>query len=172
MHLPRAAVALTLLFALTGNDDSDTFDRTVTALSAGAAQHNRPGRRLRDAGLALMAIGAKPIEGEDLGERWSKGARAPAYRDRALGPGYRAISLEGGKTAHFEQVFLAGRKAQVALVSLDQATFQIEVSDDQGARQCAGTGGRCAWTPLWTTRFRIDIANRSNRSGTSYLVVQ
>ena len=178
MILPRAARALTFvvapfcLFMLMGNGDADAFERTLTALAIGWAQHERPGHRLRDAGLALVAIGAKPIEGEDLGERWSKGAHAPAYRDRALGPGYRAISLEGGRTVHFEQVFFAGRKAQVALVPFDQATFQIEVSDDHGARQCAGNGGRCAWTPLWTTRFRIDVANRSKRAGTSYLVVQ
>jgi hypothetical protein len=172
MHLHRTALVTTLLFALLGNGDETAFDRTLTALSIGAAEHDRPGHRLRDAGVALVAIGAKPIETEDLGQRWSKGAKAPAYRDRALGPGYRAISLAKGGTAHFEQTFMAGRKAQVALVPLDQATFQIEVSDDQGARQCAGTGGRCAWTPLWTTRFRIDVANRSDRNGTSYLVVQ
>lgn len=172
MRPTLATMATAVLFILMGNGDSSAFDRTLTALASGAAQHERSGHRLRDAGLALIAIGARPLEGEDLGERWSNGAKAPAYRDRALGPGYRAISLAGGGTAHFEQVFLAGRKAQVALVQLDQATFHIEVTDDLGARQCTGTGGRCAWTPLWTTRFRIDVANRSVHPGTSYLVVQ
>ncbi len=172
MQLPRAAIALTILAALIGNGDSDAFDRTVTALSVGAAQHDRPGRRLRDAGIALITIGAKPIDGEDLGQQWSKGVLPPAYRDRALGPGYRSVTLGRGRTAHFEQVFLAGRRAQVALVPLDQSAFRVEVSDDQGSRQCIATVGRCTWVPLWTTRFRIDVVNVANLAGTSFLVMQ
>jgi hypothetical protein len=166
----RTLFGMLLMLTLTANDESDAFDRTITALHNGLAAHGRPGQRVREAGATLVAVGARPIAGDDLAVRWSKGSELSRYRDRALGPGYRAVSLDGGRT---EQVFLAGQRAHVALVSLDHTAFTLEVSDDQGVKQCQrGTSNRCVWIPLWTTRYRIDVVNPGTRPGNNYLVMQ
>lgn len=173
MRLFRISIGVPLLLILLANGDQSAFDRTLVALAAGAAVNNGDGHRLRDAGLTLLINGANPIEGEDLGKKWSKGTARVLYRDRALGPGYRAVSLNAGSVAHFEQVFFAGQRAQVALVPLANLTFQLDVTDDQGDPQCSsGLANRCAWTPIWTTRYRIAVTNKTSRSGAGYLVMQ
>lgn len=174
MRIGFVVLAVPAAIALLGNGEDGPFDRTIAALTSGAAERDNPGNRLRTAGTTLLMLGAKPIEGEDLGVRWSKGAkRSPPYRNRALGPGYRSVSLARGDAAHFEQVFLAGQRARVALVPFNQSQFRLEVSDDEGNRQCTvSTAMRCSWIPLWTTRYRIDVLNTGEKSGSSYLVVQ
>ena len=174
MRIRLGFLAIPAAIALLANGDEGPFDRAVAALTSGAAELGRPGTRLREAGTTLLVLGAKPIAGEDLGVRWSKGAKLPPpYRNRALGPGYRSVSLARGDAAHFEQVFLAGQRAQVALVPFNQSEFRLDVSDDRGSRQCAvPTAMRCSWIPLWTTRYRIDVVNIGKRPGTSYLVMQ
>lgn len=174
MRIGLGLLAVPAALALLANADEGSFERTVAALTSGAEQAGKPGDRLRAAGTTLLMLGAKPIDGDDLGMRWSKGAKQnPPYRNRALGPGYRSVSLARGDAAHFEQVFLAGQRAQVALVPFNQSEFRLAVSDDQGGMQCAvPTAMRCSWIPLWTTRYRIDVVNTGKMPGISYLVMQ
>ena len=174
MRIGLGLLAIPATLALLANAEVGPFERTVAALTSGTATGGQPGDRLRAAGTTLLLLGAKPIEGEDLGLRWSKGAKLPPpYRRRALGPGYRSVSLARGDAAHFEQVFLAGQRAQVALVPFNQSEFRLEVSDDQGSKQCAVPAAmRCSWIPLWTTRYRIDVVNTGKKPGSSYLVMQ
>ena len=161
-----AALALLLVAA----DSADDFARTVSALASGVAGR-APADRAR-AGRTLLAIGARPLDGDDLGQRWARKQAAP-YRDRALGPGYRTVSVAPGSTMHFEQTFLAGQRAQVAVVALDRARFALAVKDDEGAVSCAAPpGGRCSWVPLWTTRYGIDVSNPGRATGRYYMVVQ
>ena len=161
-----AALALLLIAAATADD----FARTVSALASGTTTRSRA-TRVR-AGRLLLAIGARPLEGNDLGNTWA-GNQAMRYRDRALGPGYRTVTVMPGRTAHFEQTFLAGQRAQVAIVALDRARFALAIKDDEGAVSCAAPpGGRCSWVPLWTTRYGIDVSNTGRATGRYYMVVQ
>ena len=156
---------------LVAASSSDDFARTVDALSASAEAPGTPAER-QATGRILLAAGAHPIEGEDLARNWA-GGTASRYRDRALGPAYRTIAVTPGGVAHFEQTFLAGQRAQIAIVPLDRARFALSVKDDQGASACsAPPGGRCSWMPLWTTRYGIDITNPGRATGRYYMVLQ
>ena len=156
---------------LIGASAPDDFSRTVDALAAGVSSQGQA-MRTRAAGQALLATGARPLEGDDLAKRWA-GNGAPRYRDRALGPGYRTVAVTAGGTAHFEQTFLAGQRAQIAIVPLNHALFALSVKDDQGSVSCAAPpSGRCAWVPLWTARYAIDVVNPGRTTGHYLMVVQ
>lgn len=161
-----AAIALLLIAAAS----ADEFARTVAALASGVAATGKSDR-VR-AGRVLLATGAVPLDGDDLANSWA-GSRTLSYRDRALGPGYRTVAVMAGGTAHFEQTFLAGQRAQVAIVALDRARFTLAVRDEEGAVSCvAPPSGRCSWMPLWTTRYGIDVSNPGRMPGRYYMVVQ
>ena len=160
----RAILVASLLVAASLPDD---FARTVDALAAGGRATSR-----HTAGRTLLATGARPVDGDDLGRKWA-GPVASPYRDRALGPAYRTVAVAPGGTAHFEQTFLAGQRAQIAIVPLERARFALSVRDDQGALSClAPPGGRCSWMPLWTTRYGIDVRNPGSAIGRYYMVFQ
>ena len=175
-------------FLLLGADNGSDFDRVVSALKAGETAEAIGGRKqaatLRIAAATLVAAGARPVEGtENLASRWrsaatrvdpAHGGAVADYRDRALGPAYRTINLPGGGKAVFEQVFLAGQRARVSVVSVSNSDFQLTVNDDDNHRVCSNTttGNRCEWVPSWTTRFSVNISNPGESSGIYYLVIQ
>ena len=166
-HLVILAAALLPLLAAA---DADDFARTVAALNAGAVATTQATRAR--AGRSLLASAARPLDGNDVGKNWA-GISTTRYRDRALGPGYRTVAVAPGQTAHFEQTFLAGQRAQIAIVALDRARFTLAVKDDEGAMFCATPlSGRCSWMPLWTTRYGIDVGNPGRETGRYYVVVQ
>lgn len=151
----------------------DDFDRTVAALAAGASDHPKPGRNLREAAATLAAAGARPVETEDLRLAWSRGAPTRPLRGRALGPGYRRMLLEPHSSLRLEQTFLAGQRAQIEIVAWDHASFQLEVKDDEGKAVCVTTRTtKCTWLPAWTTRYRVDLTNPGTKAGTYFLVFQ
>lgn len=153
--------------------DADDFDRAVVALGAGASNHPPSARRLRAAGATLAAIGARPVETEDLALAWQKGAAAVPLRGRALGPAYRRMLLEPRTSLRLEQTFLAGQRAQIEVVAWNHASFQLEVKDDEGKPVCITTrSAKCTWLPAWTTRYRVDLSNPSANAGTYFLVIQ
>ena len=161
-----AALGLMLVAAVSADD----FGRVVDALTSGAAARGKA-ERVR-AGRVLLAVGARALDGDDLATGWA-GNRTLPYRDRALGPAYRTVVVKSGGTAHFEQTFLGGQRAQIAIVAIDRAPFTLAVKDDEGALSCAAPpGGRCAWMPLWTTRYGIDVRNPGRATGRYYMVVQ
>ncbi len=130
---------------------------------------------MRQAARSLQAAGTTPVDGsEDLAQRWHAGSAAVApYRDRALGPAYRTVSVPPGGTARFEQIFLAGRQARVAVVAVRRSSFDLSVSNDDDTTVCSGiAAGGWDWVPLWTTRFSLKLKNARPSAETYYLVAQ
>lgn len=175
MTRPICTAALLLLVAAAPMDDG--FDRAVDALTAGSHAAARGDRtRLQAAAAALRSSGARPVAGDDVASLWLRGThgREPLpERDRALGPGYRALRLDGGDSATFEQTFLAGQRARIAVIPMQGSTFALSVSDGS-ARACDGSPShpRCDWVPSYTARFTIRIANPDVRRGQYFVVVQ
>jgi hypothetical protein len=180
-------LASATIFLLADASQSD-FDRVIAALKAGEAAETAGGLKqaatLRTAAAALVSAGARPVEGsENLARRWQSAATRldpahdsiiPEYRDRALGPAYRTVTLPGGGKAVFEQVFLAGQRARVSVVSVSSNDFELTVNDDDNRRVCSksATGDICEWVPLWTTRFSVRIVNSTKNNGIYYLVIR
>lgn len=140
------------------------------------------------AAQALEALGAAPAEGQaDLATQWTLEARAQgvatsrlAFRGRALGPAYRRGFLAGGGTVTVRQLFLAGQRAQISVAQSDRAgssdRLSIRVRDGAGGTLCDKRVGPpqvdCAWLPLFTDRYAIEIANGGNRPAAFYLIVR
>lgn len=162
---------LLVLALIGGTAVADDFTRVVDAVTSG---DSRSAAVRRHAGEALAALGARPASGTpDLAKLWGAGA-PPAYRDRALGPAYRIIAVVPGGSARFDQVFLAGQRARVAVVAHGAAPARVAVTDDDGLQQCGPRDpvGHCDWVPLWTTRFRIELQNPGIRAASYTVVVQ
>jgi len=164
-------IVMLILALVAGAEPADDFTRVVDAIARGGSA--RPAAR-RDAARALAAAGAHPVDGtHDLAAAWGA-MRTPPYRDRALGPGYRQIAIGGGSSARFEQVFLAGQRARVAVVMHGNAAVRLAVTDDDGQPQCGARehAGRCDWVPLWTTRYRIELQNPGSAIASYTVVVE
>lgn len=162
----RAAAVLAALCL--GNTEEDPVDRVVSALQQGLQSHAAQHR----AAAVLAATGAQPLEGtRNLQAAWARRGAA-VFRNRALGPAYRLIELGGGEEVHFEQTFLAGQRAHVAISEPGSGQFSLVIIDEGGQPQCATTGRDCSWMPLWTARFRITVRNQSGQRGRSFLVLQ
>ena len=147
----------------------DAFTRVIEALSAAdtSAGREAAARVLRDAS-------ARPLEQtDDLAVRWQApgAAPAPAWRDRALGPGYRVVAIRPGGKVSFEQLFLAGQRARVAVLARPRGAFALSVTDDDGTQQCGGAPN-CDWVPVWTTRYRIVLDNRGPTEVSYTIVMQ
>jgi hypothetical protein len=170
---------------LVANRAPDAFDRVVVGISAGIAAERRGNiGAMREAAEILRREGAAPTSASpDVAARWldksgvgdarTRVVHAP-YRDRALGAGYRMIALAAGATVQFDQTFLAGQRARVAVVPLTKADFSLSIRDDDGQSVCAATPlkSRCDWVPVWTTRYAIRIANPGKTKSDYYVVVQ
>jgi hypothetical protein len=175
----KAALLIAAVLLVGAAPEDDAFERAVSAIARGS--HAAAGRQLpglRVAARDLRASGAAPADGrEDLAARWLRDSHAkmlPAERDRALGPGYRVLGLASGKAAQFEQTFLAGQRARVAVVALRAADFAVTVEDDDHQTVCSGSPrqARCDWVPGYTARFRIGIRNPGAAVGQYYVIVQ
>lgn len=173
----RAALGLAMLAA--GNAAPDAFDRARAALMNADRATTRGDRSgLVDSARALLASGAAPQSGTpDLARRWlgeSRGNTASAYRDRPLGPGYRTIDLARGESARFDQIFLAGQRARVAVVPLGRARYTMKIVDDAQQNVCAASSARapCDWVPSFTTRFSIEVRNAGAARANFVVVVQ
>lgn len=170
---------LLALMPLIGNGPPDAFDSAIAALKSGFSLESKgPSPALRRAAARLSASGAHGLDpSDDLVARWlgsTKQTRSAVFRNRALGPAYRRVTLNGGLTAHFEQVFLAGQRARVAIIPVDNAAFGLVVADDSGQSICAPkpVEGPCDWVPLYTSRFSIDLKNHSAKTASYVLVMQ
>ncbi|MES2988825.1 MAG: hypothetical protein V4808_13040 [Pseudomonadota bacterium] len=173
--LPLALI-LALATAETPTDSaSAAIARGATAEAAG------DGRGMLAAARTLEALGAAPRSGEaDLAAYWRAQALArgvkdklPPVRGRALGPAYSRGSLSPGATLSTEQVFLAGQKAEVALVPQPGRNLAITVVLKERsicARASAGPRIKCDWIPTFTDRVQIRITNSGRVSALYYLV--
>lgn len=156
-----------------------------TLLEGEAAQSSGDHAALLDRVQSLVALGAKPAEGqEDLAARWTREARdhgvtgtTPDFRGRALGPAYRRGSLVPGASLVMRQLFLGGQRAQIFVAPAARAAnLSIRVQGADGATLCAKPVGGpqvdCAWMPLFTDRFNIVIENGGSAPASFYLVVR
>ncbi len=171
--LSATALSAMLIAASPGDD---LFEQAALALAKGVRAEVRGGRAaLHQAGAVLAATGAQPIDGQpDLAQRWQGRSAPPPMRNRTLGPAYRSISLAGGASAQFDQVFYAGQHARAALVPTSGSGFTLTVRDDQQAAVCTASprNSRCDWVPTYTTRFRIEIRNAAKGLGEVFLIVR
>ena len=180
--MTRRSMGFAILFSalLIGNAAPDSFDRAVGALSSGSRAVTRGDRvTLVASAKALVESGATPQAGEkDIARSWLERAHAKVphatYRDRPLGPGYRTIGLPRGASAHFDQVFLAGQRARVAVVPLRPARFTMKIVDDAQQNVCDASSPRalCDWVPSFTTRFGIEVRNAGSAPASFVVVVQ
>lgn len=174
---PLVLLAIAVLLTA-ATSAADPFDRAVQALGRGDSAARSGNRKLlARAAAALRASGAAPIGGEDVAARWRHLAgvgASPVERDRALGPGYRDLGLPGGGSARFNQTFLAGQRARIAVVPMGRANYAMIVTGDDEAIVCHASPGhdQCDWVPTYTARFKIELRNPGRAQGKYYLVVQ
>lgn len=165
--------------------NSSTVMRTADAIALGEAgeRSNDPATLARAAGI-LDALGARPTgesEEEDLARKWIDLAVAqdpnisvPVYRGRALGPAYRKGTVSAGSDVTMQQIFLAGKKASVALVPVSKNILSISVENGAGERLCYRTvfekPDSCEWLPLFTDRFLIRVITKVRKPVRYYLI--
>ncbi|WP_181443509.1 hypothetical protein [Porphyrobacter sp. YT40] len=151
-------VAADLAAAAQAEEDAD-----VPALTAAIT-------RLRNRGVAPQGS-----EAEASLARWSAAAGVdPApLRGRALGPGFQRGTLAPGEERGLEQLFFAGKPAEIALSGESGARLRLTLLDAKNRVVCEhdpGLGRSCRFTPLFSQRYRIEIANGGQKRA-SYFVV-
>ncbi len=180
MRAVASGLAVVGAIALCAATPETSFGRVAAALAAGSVAEAVGDRgALRDAASLLVSAGAVPADGEeDLSRRWGSAQSTsprpvPTYRDRALGPAYRALSLPAGSAAIFQQTFLAGQRARIAVIGVRRSDFLLSVTDDGDVKICETTSrAACDWVPPWTTRFKLRVVNSGKVPGTYYLLIQ
>ncbi|HMN53808.1 MAG TPA: hypothetical protein PKC32_06405, partial [Sphingopyxis sp.] len=99
---------------------------------------------------------------------------APPVRGRALGPGYVRGTLAPGAAGRMDQLFLSGQAATVAANSRPQKHLRLKIFDGAGQLVCDRSPAHvrdCRFTPVFTQRYRIEIANGGAATAHYYLVV-
>jgi hypothetical protein len=145
------------------------------------AEQAGDGRAMLAAARRLEALGARPApDGENLAQHWRRLARArgvkdptPPVRGRALGPAYARGVLAPGRSFATEQLFLAGQKAEVALVPQRgrSLAFRLEAGEKRICERTAqAPRASCAWLPVFTSRVAIRVLNPS-RDSVAYVLV-
>ncbi|MEH6660049.1 MAG: hypothetical protein V7679_00250 [Parasphingorhabdus sp.] len=164
--------------------DASAVMRTADAIVAGQlGAKNSDAKALRTAAQTLESLGARPDDDQEnnLSKSWSEQASTidpsttpPVYRGRALGPSYKKGMVSATARVSIDQIFLAGRKASVALVPASPKPMSIEISDGQGKNICtrhtSSKPANCEWLPLFTERYKINIRTSESRPVTYYLV--
>jgi hypothetical protein len=177
--------ALALASAAAAQDDvtgliPDLGERVALAL---ASAQSAQGRSDRDGLAQALGVidrsGARPLDG------WRGNDPVPAWRalvpaDQAplrgspLGPGYRAGKAMPGRSESFEQVFLSGKKASIALSTPGDSPLTLQVLDADRRPVCSTVDPRraCRWIPLFTQRYVIEVRNSGSRVADYFLVVE
>ncbi len=159
-------------------------DEIAAALAAGeAAVARHDGDALMAAADALALTRARPVEGEaDLVPAWrtlalqwgAKPTQPAVWRGRALGAGYRTITLPAHGTFHTRQVFVGGKKARVEMVATAASALSLVVQDDTSAPVCQREGVAaqftCAWVPVFSLAHDITIASKAATPARLYLI--
>lgn len=168
-------------------DDGNSALADAAALLAESEQAGGPEARAQylqglDRLQVTLADGGTPEE--DTLARWraeavslrtaaASGQKPPPFRGRALGPGYRRATIQPGETIHIEQIFYAGQRAEIAGQSLGGQPVQLDIRNQRTQQVCAAKlkpAGSCKWMPLFTERFRIELANHSQKPASVYIV--
>jgi hypothetical protein len=123
----------------------------------------------------LVRLGAYPAAGADVVTEWRGAARlrlkrGPAWRGRVLGPAYHRGALAPAAAFRTEQLFLAGERAQVSVVTSPRSPARMTVVGT-GSEPCAKPVSECAWWPSFTERYTITVENRGTASIRYYVVI-
>jgi hypothetical protein len=165
---------------------STLVERVAAALAQGERAEAATGAaQLAEASRLLAIAGARPAEaGEpDLALHWAdlaarRGTKANlVWRDRALGPAYRRGRVAPHASVSLDQLFLAGRKAEIALMPVGaRGRLVLDVTDDKGGLICrqkaSDPPAKCAWLPVYTTRHAIRVRNEGAVPADYYLVMK
>jgi hypothetical protein len=155
-------------------------ERVALALSsAQTAQTHSDPAALAQALAVIERSGARPLgdwKGEDPVPAWrALVPESPSpLRGSPLGPGYRTGKAPPGRSDSFEQVFLSGKKASIALSTPSDTPLTLQVLDADRRPVCTTADARraCRWVPLFTQRYVIEVRNGGNRVAEYFLVVE
>jgi hypothetical protein len=170
------------------DQDSSRDERVAMALTtaeqaaqkAGSSTDRAADRTaLADALRVIERSGARPMEGwtgTDPVPAWRAlvpGATGVALRGSPLGPGYRSGQIGAGKSDKFQQVFLSGRKASIALSTVGGEPLSLRVIDAAQKPVCVADAQRraCRWVPIFTQRYMIEVRNGGQSQANYFLVV-
>lgn len=177
--LLAAVPALSAVDQETGRDS--TLDERVAMALTTAEQAERSSDRtaLANALRVIERSGARPMAGwtgADPVPGWRAlipGATGAVLRGSPLGPGYRSGQIGAGKSDTFQQVFLSGRKASIALSTVGGEPLSLRVIDAARKPVCvADTQHRaCRWVPIFTQRYMIEVRNGGQSQANYFLVV-
>lgn len=164
---PAAQVAGALADAA---DAANKGDRPALARALAMVEHN--GARPADDATVAGGAEADPV----VAWRASVADIAPPpFRGSPLGPGYRIGRLSGGGRESFNQLFLSGTGATIALSAPTGDRVSLRVLDPRSRPVCSGDTVRiqpCRWVPLFTQRYTIEVTNLGNADARYFLVVQ
>lgn len=175
-------LGLAALGAIGAASVQEPVDDVSSAIARGiAAEEVGDGKAMLAAARSLEALGARPsIDTSDLAahlrlQAAARGVRdeLPPVRGRALGPAYSRGVLQPGAKLSTDQVFLAGQKAEVALVPQPGHGLTIRVSGRDGQiceHAAQAPKAICAWLPVFTQRVTIDVVNPGRLPARYYLV--
>ena len=134
---------------------------------------------LADALRVIERSGARPMPGwtgTDPVPGWRAlipGASGTVLRGSPLGPGYRSGQIRAGQSDTFQQVFLSGRKASIALSTVGGEPLSLRVIDAAHKPVCVADAQRraCRWVPIFTQRYMIEVRNGGQSQANYFLVV-
>ncbi|WP_232492520.1 hypothetical protein [Novosphingobium kaempferiae] len=179
--LAAAVAALAIAAPLSAHDEQpEVGERVALALAtAQSAQGHADNEGLARALGVIDRAGARPLDGwqgVDPVPAWRAlvpGQLAP-LRGSPLGPGYRTGKTQPGGSDSFEQVFLSGKKASIALSTPGDSPVTLQVLDAERRPVCTTNDARraCRWIPLFTQRYVIEVRNAGNRAAEYFLVVE
>lgn len=155
-------------------------ERVAVALSMAQEAQGRSDRDGLARALGVIArSGARPLDdwkGQDPVPAWRAlvPEEASPLRGSPLGPGYRTGKALPGRSDSFEQVFLSGKKASIALSTPGDTPLVLQVLDADRRPVCTTADARraCRWIPLFTQRYVIEVRNGGNRIADYFLVVE
>jgi len=182
MALPAVAIALLTAVGATAQDDNGAVgERVALALASAQSAQARSDRDELARALGVIGrAGARPLDdwhGADPVPAWRalvpENVSTP-MRGSPLGPGYRTGQVSAGRSDSFEQVFLSGKKASIALSTPGDTPLSLQVLDADRKPVCSTGDARraCRWVPLFTQRYVIEVRNSGNRVADYFLVVE
>ena len=180
-----ALVVATALGACVGNASLEPAQHQASAAERVAADllaadeaegaGNRAALAARLSRLHNRGTRALDEEAEASLLRWQamSAPGAAPMRGRALGPGFRRGTLAVGQRLRLEQVFRSGEPAEIVLAGRKQHRLKLILRDAKARTVCdldPVNGRGCQFTPVFTQRYVIEIANGGAGVATYYLV--
>lgn len=181
----RSLIAVGALFVgaipsvATATGETGLDERVAAALAtAQEAEQAADPATLAAALRIIERAGAHPMDGwtgADPVPGWRTLAppAGPPLRGSPLGPGYRSGRIGAGQSDSFQQVFLSGRKASIALSSVGTESLSLRVVDASRKPVCVADTQRraCRWVPIFTQRYLIEVRNGGQSQANYFLVV-